>query len=100
MYSGVTPITFKVLLGTLICNVCKFSIMNNNCESELGDIREKLDDIYREVRSFTEDTNRQHLESILAFVRSDYSDAMEKHLVADDTIKYRMPKPAASIFHE
>ncbi|KXS42372.1 MAG: hypothetical protein AWU58_1497 [Methanohalophilus sp. T328-1] len=60
--------------------------MNNNCESELEDIREKLDDIYREVRSFTEDTSRQHLESILAFVRSDYSDAMEKHLVADAEI--------------
>jgi predicted transcriptional regulator/uncharacterized protein YeeX (DUF496 family) len=60
--------------------------MNEKCESELEDIKEKLDEIHQDVRIFTEDANRQHLESILAFVRSDYSDALENHLVADAKI--------------
>ncbi|UGV39833.1 helix-turn-helix transcriptional regulator [Methanococcoides orientis] len=57
--------------------------MNEDCESELGDIREKLDEIHRDIRTFTEDSNREHLESILAFVRDDYSNVLEKHLVDD-----------------
>ena len=60
--------------------------MYEDCESELGDIRVKLDEIHRDIRTFTEDANRQHLESILAFVRSDYSNVLEKHLVADAKI--------------
>ena len=57
--------------------------MSENGDSEIGDIRVKLDEIHRDVRTFIEDSNRQHLESVLAFVRSDYSDVLEKHLVAD-----------------
>ena len=64
-------------------HVQKFPIMYENCESEIVDIREKLDEIHRDVRTFIEDSNRQHLESILAFVRSDYSNVLEKHLVDD-----------------
>lgn len=60
--------------------------MTERSESEVGDIRMKLDEIHRDIRTFIEDSNRQHLESILAFVRSDYSDVLEKHLVADAKI--------------
>lgn len=57
--------------------------MNEDCDSEIGDIRTKLDEIHRDIRTFIEDSNRQHLESVLAFVRSDYADVMEKYLIAD-----------------
>ncbi|MDA0525363.1 winged helix-turn-helix domain-containing protein [Methanococcoides alaskense] len=60
--------------------------MNENCDSEIVDINVKLDEIHRDIRTFIEDSNRQHLESILAFVRSDYSDVLEKHLIADTEI--------------
>lgn len=57
--------------------------MYENCESEINDIREKLDEIHRDIRTFSEDSNREHLESILVFVRDDYSNALKKHLVDD-----------------
>jgi predicted transcriptional regulator len=75
--------TFKVVLETLIIHVKKFPIMYENSESEIGDIREKLDEVHRDIRTFIEDFNRQHLEYILAFVRSDYSNVLEKHLIDD-----------------
>lgn len=63
-----------------------FLIMNENSDSEIGDIKTKLDEIQGDIRTFIEDSNRQHFESILAFVRSDYSDVLEKHLIADTEI--------------
>ncbi|NPE30537.1 helix-turn-helix transcriptional regulator [Methanococcoides sp. SA1] len=69
--------------------------MYENCESEIGDIRVKLDEIHRDIRTFTEDSNREHLESILAFVRNDYSNVLEKHLIDDVKIglsKNMVPK--------
>jgi transcriptional regulator, ArsR family len=57
--------------------------MNKNFESEISDIREKLEEIHRDIRTFTEDSNREHLESILTFVRDDYSNVLEKHLIDD-----------------
>jgi len=78
--------TFKVLADTIIGDADEFPIMNENSDSEIGDIRIKLDEIHRDIRTFIEDSNREHLESILAFVRSDYSDVLEKHLIADTEI--------------
>ena len=57
--------------------------MDENCESEMDDIKVKLDEIHRDMRTFIEDSNREHLESILAFVRNDYSNILQKHLVND-----------------
>lgn len=60
--------------------------MTEKSDSEIDDVKVKLDEIHRDIRTFIEDSNRQHLESILAFVRSDYSDVLEKHLIADTEI--------------
>jgi predicted transcriptional regulator len=57
--------------------------MNKKPDSEIDDIKEKLNEIHRDMRTFIEDSNREHLESILAFVRNDYSNVLEKHLIAD-----------------
>lgn len=57
--------------------------MTKSSVSEIGDIKEKLDEIHRDIRTFIEDSNREHLESILAFVQSDYSNVLEKHLIND-----------------
>ncbi len=57
--------------------------MNKNTDSEINDIKEKLDEIQKDMRVFIEDSNREHLETILAFVRNDYSNVLEKHLVND-----------------
>ncbi|WP_406670050.1 helix-turn-helix domain-containing protein [Methanolobus sp. ZRKC4] len=60
--------------------------MSEKSDSEIDDVKVKLDEIHRDIRTFIEDSNRQHLESILAFVRSDYSNVLEKHLIADTEI--------------
>ncbi|KXS42946.1 MAG: hypothetical protein AWU58_1388 [Methanohalophilus sp. T328-1] len=57
--------------------------MSKRSESELNDIKEKLDEIQNDMKAFIEDSNREHLETILAFVRNDYSNALEKHLSND-----------------
>lgn len=57
--------------------------MDDNSGSDIGDVRIKLDEIHRDIKTFIKDSNKQHLESILAFVRSDYSNVMEKHLISD-----------------
>ncbi|MBP2029645.1 putative transcriptional regulator [Methanohalophilus levihalophilus] len=57
--------------------------MDDSKDSEINDIQEKLNEIHRDIRTFIEDSNRQHLESILAFVRSDYSNVLENHLKKD-----------------
>ncbi len=57
--------------------------MNKKTDSEISDIKEKLDEIQRDMKTFIEDSNREHLETILAFVRNDYSNVLEKHLVND-----------------
>jgi predicted transcriptional regulator len=57
--------------------------MNKKSDSEIDDIKEKLNEIHRDMRTFIEDSNREHLESILAFVRNDYSNVLEKHLIDD-----------------
>ncbi|WP_440953643.1 winged helix-turn-helix domain-containing protein [Methanococcoides sp. FTZ1] len=57
--------------------------MYENCETEIIDIKVKLDEIHKDMRTFIEDSNREHLESLLAFVRDDYSNILEKHLIND-----------------
>lgn len=57
--------------------------MDNNSSSDIEDVRVKLDEIHRDIKSFIEDSNREHLESMLAFVKSDYSNVLEKHLIDD-----------------
>lgn len=75
--------TIKVFPDTIIVDAHTSPIMNEQSDSDIGDIRVKLDEIHRDIRTFIEDSNRQHLESVLAFVRSDYADVLEKHHIAD-----------------
>ena len=78
--------TLLVLVETFIMHTHNFSIMNKKSDSDIDDVKVKLDEIHRDIRTFIEDSNRQHLESILAFVRSDYTDVMKKHLISDTEI--------------
>ena len=57
--------------------------MSKKSDSELHDIKEKLDEIQNDMKAFIEDSNREHLETILSFVRNDYSNLLEKYLVDD-----------------
>lgn len=60
--------------------------MTKESDSEIDDIRTKLDEIHKDIKIFIEDSNKQHLESILEFVRDDYANVLEKHLIADAKI--------------
>lgn len=57
--------------------------MSKKPNFEIEDIGAKLDVIHTDIKAFIEDSNRHQLESILAFVRSEYTTVLENHLVAN-----------------
>ncbi|MDW7732686.1 MAG: helix-turn-helix domain-containing protein [Methanolobus sp.] len=59
-------------------------------ESEFSEIKSKLFDIHNDMRSFIEQANQQHMETILNHMEKDYGNTIAKHL--DEEVRTGLSK--------